>query len=121
MLSKEGLTRAECRTRNDEGWLMAMFWRPASAATNCCKDVHVAPLRTRSLHIAILGLARRRDRTDGIRLYGRYEHHEAQRSDGERGETQNVFHNSSYPFSISRRTCVSAAGSVANSDTAGFS
>ena len=104
-----------------EGWLMAMSWRPASAATNCCKDVHAAPLRTRSLHFAILGLARRRDCTDGIRLYGRYQHHEAQRSDGERGETQNVFHISSYPFSILRRTGASAAGSVANSGAAGFS
>src|SRR5258708_30028764 len=121
MLSKEGLTRAACRTPNDESWLIAMFWRPASAATNCCKDVHAAPLRTRSLHIAILGLARRRDCTGGIRLYGRCEYHEAQRSNGERGETQKVFHISSYPFSISRRTGASAAGSVANSDAAGFS
>src|SRR5260221_7923207 len=108
------------RTRNDEGWLMAMSRRSASAATNCCKDVHAAPLRTRSLLFAILGLARRGDCTDGIRLYGRYEHHEAQRSDGERGETQNVFHISSYPFSTSRRTGASATGSVANSDP-GFS
>jgi hypothetical protein len=75
------------RDVRDHSWLMAMSWRPASAATNCCKDVHAAPLRTRSLHFAILGLARRRDCTDSIRLYGRYEHHEAQRSDGERGET----------------------------------
>jgi hypothetical protein len=94
------------RDVRDHSWLMAMSWRPASAATNCCKDVHAAPLRTRSLHFAILGLARRRDCTDSIRLYGRYEHHEAQRSDGERDETQNVIHISSYPFSISRRTGV---------------
>ena len=100
---------------------MAMSWRLASAATNCCKDVHAAPLRTRSLHFAILGLARRRDRTDGIWLYGRYEHYEAQRSDGERGETQNIFHIRSHPFSISRQTGASAAGSVANSDAAEFS
>ena len=31
----------------------AMSWRPASAATNCCKDVHAAPLRTRSLHFLL--------------------------------------------------------------------
>jgi hypothetical protein len=78
-------------------------------------------LTHQSLHFAILGLARRRDSTDSIRLDGRYEHDEAQRSDGERGETQNVFHISSYPFSTSRRTAASAAGSVANSDAAGFS
>jgi hypothetical protein len=69
-------------------------------------------------------LARRQACADGILLYDRCEHHEAQRSDGERGETretQNVFHISSYPFSISRRTGASAAGSVANSDAAGFS
>jgi hypothetical protein len=46
---------------------------------------------------------------------------QSQRSDGERGETRNVFHIRSYPFSISRRTGALAAGSVANSDATGFS
>ncbi len=78
------------------------------------------PRRLTHQKLAILGLARRRDCTDSIRLYGRYEHHEAQRSDGQRGETQNVLQISSYPFSTSRRTGASAAGSVANSDAAGF-
>jgi hypothetical protein len=59
--------------------------------------------------------------TDGTLLCGRYEHHGPQRYDGERGENPTILHISFYPFSISRRTGASTAGSVANSAAAGFS
>jgi hypothetical protein len=41
---------------------------------------------------------RRRDCSNGSELYGRYKRHDALRSDGECGETQNILHISSMHF-----------------------
>jgi hypothetical protein len=75
----------------------------------------------RNLYSAILGLARRRDCPDGNRLYGRYERDEAQRSDGECGETQNVFHTSSYPFPFCSEPAHQQPVLLPISDATGFS
>jgi hypothetical protein len=50
----------------------------------------------------ILGRARPMDCTDGSRLEDGHEHHEAQRSNAKREDTQNFFHIGSYACSISR-------------------
>ena len=67
----------------------------------CGKDVQWAPVLRRSFPVAILGLARPRDCADSTRLQDGNEHHEAQRSDAKREDTQNLFHIGSYAFSIS--------------------
>ena len=49
-------------------------------------------VHARSLRVATRGFARPWDCTDGIRLEDGNEHHETDRSDDEREETQDFFH-----------------------------
>src|SRR5580704_17232847 len=80
--------------------------------------MQVASPHTGRVRSAVVG--RRLDCADCSRLYRGHERHKAQHSEGERRETQNLFHNSYYALSISRRYGASAGRSVSDALTIGF-
>ena len=57
---------------------------------HCCEKMQVASPHTGRVPSAIVG--RRLDCADCSRLYRGHEHHKADHSEGERRETQNLFH-----------------------------